>query len=265
MVTTRAGWFALPLCASFGVACGNGGIALTDMPSQGSSTICGKVWSCCNAGDLGDKSPFGTDEPSCETSVKANLTAQQTSIQTDQSKGRVVYHGDRLAQCLSLWKSSTCTTLKSNATSVMPPCADYLEPLVPAGGLCGIDGDCVEGTCVGATPNQDGTCTLLAAEGASCVSAACGEGLFCDPGSKACVVVKEDGATCNLNGECATGGCNGRNPDAGTPGTCGLKGGATSTCFIAPGCTVGGPEVAAAGLLGILPALLARKRRVPRG
>lgn len=76
---------------------------------------------------------------------------------------------------------------------------------------------------------------------------------YCD-GSKTCIKPRADGTSCNGNFECSTGGCNDKNPDGGV-GTCGLKGGAGTTCFVTQGCSVGGP-----GMLGLLALVLLRRR-----
>ena len=51
---------------------------------------------------------------------------------------------------------------------------------------------------------------------------------------------RSNGEACNLNADCQLQGCNGRNADAGTPGTCGLKGGEQTRCFVTNGCSYGG-------------------------
>jgi MYXO-CTERM domain-containing protein len=79
-----------------------------------------------------------------------------------------------------------------------------------------------------------------------------------------CVPQRPNGEACHTNGECQSQGCNGRNADAGTPGTCGLKGGADTTCFVTNGCSYGGGSGGSGGLLGLLAvmgvALLNRRR-----
>src|SRR5204862_6858114 len=94
-----------------------------------------------------------------------------------------------------------------------------------AGQPCQANESCIGGACIGVTASSEGVCKAFVGEGVSCDGAPCTKGLHCEAGAKTCARDRADGATCNLHGECQSKGCNGRNPDAGTPGTCGLKGG----------------------------------------
>jgi hypothetical protein len=133
---------------------------------------------------------------------------------------------------------------------------------VAAGGNCTQGWECIDSACVGATMTAEGTCKPFVAEGGSCTTDTCAKGTFCD-GTHTCVKVKADGVSCGLNLECSTGGCNGRDMDAGTPGQCGQKGGPNSTCFVTIGCAIA-PHGRPGALLvvGLLLALGAIARRI---
>lgn len=129
-----------------------------------------------------------------------------------------------------------------------------MEPKTALGAACALTESCIGSWCSGGSLSQDGVCTAFIAEGQSCDTGQCTAGTYCS-GARTCVKPKADGAACSANFECSTGGCNDKNPDGGV-GSCGLKGGTGSTCFIAPGCSATGPGVFA--LLAL--ALLFRRR-----
>jgi hypothetical protein len=237
------------------VAC-SGSVALSDMPAQTAKTICAKYYACCTSAELMGTT-WGPDQPTCESKLTMQFDATKNTANTDQGKGRVAYHGDQLGACLAAYPNLTCEQLKTNATSTPMACNSVFEPKVAAGAACGADNECIGGSCIGVAMGADGMCVAFATENTSCTNAACGTGLYCKPGDNTCQKTKDDGATCNLNLECTTGGCNGRNPDAGTPGTCGLKGGTGTTCYATTGCSVAG---GAPALLALV-VFLRRRRR----
>lgn len=240
--------------------CGGGSIAIDQMPAETSGAICTKVYECCTAQEIPSGSSFGPDQATCMTTLEGNLDGRVFAIKAEEGRGRLTYHGDRLAECLDRWRTSTCQALKSTSTSTFPPCEDYVQPKVAAGMNCRIDESCIGGRCRGQTLEADGVCAAFVAEGESCASAPCGVGLYCDT-ANFCRRSKGDGAACNSNGECGSGGCNNR-PDGGGAGTCGPKGGTGTTCFVTTGCSVGvGPLAVAAAALVLV--ALWRRRAVP--
>jgi uncharacterized protein (TIGR03382 family) len=257
--------FALPCALAYLFASGCtscGGVALKDMPAQSAQTICGKTYECCTQTEIPEGSSFGPDQATCGTNVQGYWQVKATTFKDEEQRGRLVYHPDRMAECLERWRTVACHELKSEATSNFPACDAYVQPKVPVGQSCRINESCINGHCQGATAEADGICRAYVPEGSSCASAPCGQGLYCESSSKQCRRMKSDGMSCNSNGECATGGCNGRNADGGTtPGLCGLKGGEGTVCFVTSGCsaTGGGPLVA--GCLLLLAAALLRARR----
>lgn len=243
-----------------GAGCANS-IGVDDMPAKVAATVCTKVYDCCQAAELPSGSAFAPDEATCETTLKTNLSGKVNGLKAEEDRGRLTYHGDRLAECLARWQGATCETLKSNATSSFPPCDDYVQPRVEAGLNCRLDESCIGGHCSGQSLDADGVCVGFVAEGRSCAAAPCGLGLYCDS-SKVCQAVKPEGSACNSNGECASGGCNGRPTDGGSgPGTCGPKGGTGTTCFATTGCTASGAQLSAMSAVLLLLALVWPRRR----
>jgi hypothetical protein len=158
-----------------------------------------------------------------------------------------------------------------SADATLKDCDAFVEPLVAAGGACGMDEACVGGSCRGAMIGKDGVCTPHARSGEACKDARCAGGSFCHGGTSTCAPAKPDTETCNLHSECQSGGCNGRNADAGTPGTCGPRGGENTRCYVTIGCAYaagrpgGSGGAAAPGILALLTALTcAARRRVRR-
>jgi len=230
-------------------------VGVDDMPARAATAICGKVYECCQPAEVPSGHSFAPDLATCQTNFRTSLEGTVKGLKAEEARGRLTYHGDRLAECLERWKSATCGSLKSDTTSAFPPCDAYVEPRVAIGLSCRMNESCIGGQCSGQSEEADGLCVAFVAESQSCDTAPCGRGLYCD-GAKVCRALKGEGAACNFNFECASGGCNGRPADGGTgTGTCGPKGGAGTTCFVASGCAAGGPELAAVGAVLLLLAL----------
>jgi uncharacterized protein (TIGR03382 family) len=237
----------------------SGGISIDEMPARTAKAICGRYYECCTAAELMGNADFGPDRAACETNVANSFNGAKTVTPQSESKGRIAYRGDRLLECLDAYQKLTCEQLKSNATSKIPACDAVFEAKTGVDAGCGQDRDCIGGTCVGEGIGVDGVCVANATAGQACSSsgAACASGLYCNNGT--CAATKADGQSCSLNLECTTGGCNGKNPDAGTPGTCGLKGGNGTTCHATQGCSAAGAGPPSALIL--LLAIAAGRRR----
>ena len=233
----RPGALFLSAAAGLIAGCGGCGDTVDEFPPEAAKAICEKIYSCCTAAELSGNSTYGPNQAACESSLR-NQLAGPNRLKQSESKGRLVYHDDLFDECIAQYKALSCEQLKSNVTTVTPACDSFIEPKVAVGGSCGADDECVDGTCAGETGTADGTCEAFLSESASCADGgSCGDGLYCESGQKTCQQLKADGTNCNANFECKTGGCNGKDPDAGTPGTCGLKGGEGTTCYATTGCS----------------------------
>ncbi|MDP1828212.1 MAG: MYXO-CTERM sorting domain-containing protein [Archangium sp.] len=242
-------WLGLTVVA---IGCG---VSVENFPSGAAKAYCKQVYTCCSAGETADAGSLGPDQPTCATNVTTQLDGKTGLIKSEQSKGRLTYKGDVAQACIDKLAALKCQELKSTATATPAECTTYTEPKTALGAACQLSESCIGSWCSGATLSADGTCTAFIAEGQSCSAGQCIAGTYCD-GSSTCAKPKADGAACNGNFECATGGCNNKGADGGT-GTCGLRGGSGTTCFVTQGCSATGPGIFA--LLALV--LLARKRR----
>jgi hypothetical protein len=245
---------ALVLMAAIVLALGCG-VSVDSFPDNAGKTYCKRVYECCSAMETADAGAYGPDQPSCEKNVAQNFSSKTGLIKSEQQKGRLTYHADRAQACLDKLAALKCQELKVAATATPTECTTYLEAKTALGAPCQLTESCIGAWCSGASVTADGTCTSFVPEGQNCDAGTCATGTYCGGADRTCVKPKADGAECRANFECATGGCNDKNPDGGV-GTCGLKGGAGSTCFIAPGCSATGPGVFA--LLAL--ALFLRRR-----
>ncbi len=244
------GAVAAVLVGASGCSCG---VSRDNFPERAAQTVCSKLYGCCTADEVKDNPTYGPDREACERNVRKSFD-QTASIKESEQKKRLTFHEDRAEECLTQYEALSCEQLKSNATTVTPACDAYLEPMVKTGEACAFDSECIAGSCEGESEEGEGTCQPFIAENGSCSDGGvCGSGLVCGGGT--CVRTKPDGEPCNTNRECATGGCNGRDPDAGVPGTCGPKGGEGTACYATTGCssTSGGaaPLAFAVVLLGL--------------
>lgn len=241
----------------FLVSCsGSSGISIDDMPAKAAKTICTKVYACCMASEVANNGQFGPDALGCEVKLKTAFDGQKNAGTASESKGRATYKGDKVAECLAAYEKLTCEELKKNADAKIAACDAVFEPKVALDGACAQDFECLSGSCRGAGAS-DGACKAKSGIGSSCMDTACVDDAYC--GGNVCRALKSDGEACGAHFECATGGCNGRNPDGGMPnmGTCGQKGGPGTTCYAQEGCSIAG----GAPLIVLALAALRRRRR----
>jgi len=241
----------LVTAAAFVVGCG---LSVDNFPKTAGQTYCKQVYACCTAMETLDAGAFGPDQASCEKNVADNFDSKTSLIKSEQSKGRIQYHADRAQTCIDKLAALKCQELKANATATPTECSTYLEAKTAVGSPCQLNESCIDAWCSGASLTADGVCTAYIPEGQNCDAGTCATNTYCAGSPRTCTARKADGQSCGANFECSTGGCNDKN-DGGV-GTCGLKGGAGSTCFIAPGCSATGP-----GTIGLLALALLFRRR----
>jgi len=121
---------------------------------------------------------FQPDVATCVVSASppANVLRLLGSVEA----GRVVYHADRMADCIAGIQGAACTI--AEIRTVGKVCAGVFEGTVPPGGACVDDGDCRSLICV------------PSACGSSCCPGACAE----IPSRNAAV-----GERCSTDGDCA--------------------------------------------------------------
>ncbi len=115
--------------------------------------------------------------------VRRSVSARREHFDSANSEG-----------CL-LWLETTFAAAACSSDEPTPPavCNEVIQPLVPLGGACGENADCIDGrcsfpagTCIGAGTGT-GTCVRLGAEGDPCAplglwpfpGSECGAGLAC--------------------------------------------------------------------------------------
>jgi len=255
----------------FVLGCGGGGssgggVSVDQLLSKYGQIICTQNFKCCTADDLSGKTMS-----TCVSNYQTLNALFAPSLKSSIAKGRVKYDGVKMAACLDAFAAESCDTWKNpgmGAPTDVAACDGAFTPLVPAGGACQQDGDCITGACDGAddgtvsgTP-KDGTCAAMSmpapvATGASCASAKCGPNDYCDSATVTCQKVKAAGEVCDdpsssTSDSCASGNCNT------TTGKC--------SCYA--GCAVAGPVtttgVALSATLAALALVAARCRRRPR-
>lgn len=240
----RNAWLLLGVVLAVGC-----GVSVENFPRAAAKAYCGQVYKCCAAGEVADAGVVSPDEQSCNNNVGQQLDGKTGLLKSEQSKGRLTYHGDVAQTCVDKLAALKCQELKVAATATPTECSTYAEPKTAIGGACQLTESCIGSWCAGATLTADGVCTAFIAAGQSCGSGSqCSSGTFCSGGT--CTSLKADGAACTANFECSTGGCNDKNPDGGV-GTCGVRGGSGTTCFVTQGCSAAGPGAIALLLLAL--------------
>jgi hypothetical protein len=230
-----------------GLACGKSDeLTLDRFGGEASRVICDKAYSCCTTMELTQHMDYGGGRAACGDKTKQSLDGWAATIEVERAKGRLTYDPGLARTCFDSYAAASCEQHKRNPSLLA--CDNFVAPKTAPGSPCRANESCMGGGCMGATFEHDGVCAAFVTAGDSCASAPCAKGTFCD-GAKICRQVKVDGEVCNLNVECQSAGCNGRNPDAGTPGTCGDKGGPATSCYVTTGCAYGVRASASPGTL----------------
>lgn len=274
------GLFVL-LAAAWSGCGGVHGIQIDQTSTDIAQTVCAQAYKCCSLDQLMSNDAAGTDaadcssdtaacERACEAKTKDNFRNVLSGIQSSVDQKRAQYDQSKVDDCLETIRSSTCGTLNmTNHLTGVPGCASFVTPLVPLGGACGNDYECIGGWCkppLASSNSFDGVCTAFADVGQSCADGNCSPGLICDPKTNdpaddVCVQPGDTGAACSdpfdcKSGDCSTSGGSGLTCAAPTP---------SNQCFYSSGCAAAGegrPSLAMlllfAGFAGVA---LARARR----
>jgi hypothetical protein len=259
---------------ALGIAAGGCGkseeVELADFGEQAARTTCDKVYECCMPmeAELAMHMRYGGGRATCGSKSEAAMGFWAAVIGQEQERGRLAYDARLARRCLESFAAATCEGHKRG--EALDGCDRFITPKTAPGAPCSASESCLGGACVGQSEGKDGVCRAFASEGGSCADGPCAKGLYCDGNGKICRSKLADGAACRLHAECRSEGCNGRDAEAGTPGTCGLRGGEQTRCFVTTGCAFGGPARGGAGtwilmaLVGLTAGLRrARGRRRP--
>jgi len=226
-------------------------VELAQFGQRSADTICDKVYECCSLSDaeLAAHMGYSGGRAACGSKNRDSVGFWAAVIGKEQARGRLAFDAKLAHRCLEAFAATTCDGHKRNV--VIEGCDTFITPRTPPGAPCNASESCIGGSCVDGGPDKEGVCQAFATENTSCAERSCVKGLRCEGASKLCVPARANGEACFTNAECQSQGCNGRNPDTNTPGTCGLKGGEQTTCFVTNGCSYGGGREG-----GALPLLL---------
>jgi hypothetical protein len=180
------------------------GIPLESMPARLGGTLCKLSYQCCTAAQREGNLFIGTTEAECKSNYQTILALGVPEINQSISKKRMRYDGNALASCLSRLESAGCNSTAADAVA----CDGVFIPLVPSGGACTAQGECVTGGCFGAdaTNDVDGMCGAPVANGTDCDDdQQCASG-YCN--GLSCEAKVPNGSACSTDAECESDECN---------------------------------------------------------
>ncbi len=256
-VRRRAGGTARRMAAPAGVlllaalaGCGAvSGIPVDETAGRIANTVCPKAYMCCTADQLSSNSAAGTDVPSCESATKQNYVNVLSAVQASVDQKRATYDSSKLDTCLATIQSSDCATLDTtNHIEGIKGCEAFTSPLVPIGGACSQDYECINGWCnvPAGSNNGQGTCTGFSGTGQSCAAGggpSCGPNAVCDPlgttdsSDDVCEPVSDIGGACTDDVQCTSLTCS---SSGGSGMTCQAPATPPSMCFYQSGCSAAG-------------------------
>jgi hypothetical protein len=267
-VTLLGAWMGVAAGGCGGVS----GIPVDDTATRIANTVCPKAYMCCTATELGMNSEAGTDVATCESMTKQNYQNILNTLQSSVDQKRATYVSSKLDTCLANIQSMDCSALNmTNHLQGVPGCESFTTPLVPVGGACSQDYECIGGWCnvPQNSTNGDGTCDAFLGPGQDCTSQggrSCGPTQVCDAyNNNLCKPVSDIGGTCADNLQCTSLNCS---SSGGSGMTCQASTAPPPTqCFYQSGCSEAGgrPGPGTLILFGIFAAVaLARARRAQR-
>jgi hypothetical protein len=183
-----------------------------DIDDVASTTICAKIFECCDATErmeeFGLFTPVPQNEAECVTAYKGIYAAFLPMMQARIDAGTVVYHGDKAAQCMNAVAAASCAAWggSQNIDATDPSCEQTFSGTVANGTACTDSEECADGSCDG----DPGMCTAFVAMGQSCLGGTCADGLYCkynENGTAVCTTQEANGTACSDNGTCASDFC----------------------------------------------------------
>jgi hypothetical protein len=224
--------------------------ALNGFGAEAARVVCDKAYECCAEMELVGHMDYKGGRAACGSKSEKSLGFWAAVISQEQDKGRLSYDEAVSRRCLAAFAAASCEAHKGNEP--LDGCDSFITPKTSPGQPCNANESCIGGACMGVMEGKEGVCRAFVGLGESCADAPCAKGTHCNPGNKLCDPDRANGTMCQLNNECQSGGCNGRMPDGGAPGTCGLKGGENTRCFVTTGCAYGGDGPQSPGVLVIV-------------
>jgi hypothetical protein len=185
-------------------SCSSSGLSGTDYAGQFASEFCGLIFRCCSSAERLAINGNATDQAACEADFRSEGT--KAAMLTAQGQSGHSYGAANAQRCLDALKTATCTAIDDGTFAA--DCGDVYVGATAAGQLCFDDSWCKAGlVCAFDMPDSEGgTCRVAGAFGESCGIVGCGPGLYCAT-MGTCATLKDGGATCAGNHECATGFC----------------------------------------------------------
>jgi hypothetical protein len=175
-------------------ACGPDGPGGTPSVSQACTSyahaVCAKFDSCTDHFML--RATFGT-MANCETRERDACVAQAGLPGSGITAAA-------LSSCTTTLEGSSCGIFMGSGSPCPLPAGTLAD-----GAACVSEVQCQHGSCVRSSPGGCGTCRPVAAEGASCATMECADGLECprSTGSPVCVRPVALGGMCNDGHPCA--------------------------------------------------------------
>lgn len=203
-------------------SCSSSGPPGTDYAGQFASEFCSLIFRCCSSAERLSFNGNATDPAACEADLRSEGT--KSAMLTEQGQSGHAYSPANAQRCLDALKTASCTAIDDG--TFVAECGDVYAGATAAGQRCFDDTWCKTGlVCAFEIPDSEaGTCRVAGAPGENCGIVGCGPGLYCAP-TGTCATVKDSGAPCAGNRECATGFC-----------------GADKTCSTAPPACAGPPS-----------------------
>jgi hypothetical protein len=206
------------LVSLFVVGCGGGdsdggasqgSVSLEQFPKEFGALYCEKAFDCCSAEERsGDLFLASAESPGeCATTFGALAALAVAQIVDAENAGRLRYDPEVAGECFAEAKSTSCAEYSEMEAS--ESCSFGIIPLVPEGGACGGNNECITGRCVGEDDNAEppvlGTCNASRGEGAACEDPS-----DCDTGrceADVCAAKGVDGSPCSTVQDCESGVC----------------------------------------------------------
>jgi hypothetical protein len=202
-------------CGSSGRG-GGGAIPLDQLANEYAAAYCRKLFTCCDVAERPSTPAGSGDEATCRANYQTTIASQFADIQAAIEGGILIYSGVKARACFDALVALPCTEWGGDeALERIPDCVHMVWGTVAPGGACIEGRECADGFC------DLGSCVLNAKVGESCVGKPCQGGLYCDTDDVSgalttCAALQSNGAPCNFDAECRSGGCG----DV-TPGSCG--------------------------------------------
>jgi hypothetical protein len=145
-------------------------VDLQDYPGLRSRIDCRKLLDCCTFPELVALTGMTSFSiQGCVDSLSSVGTAEVAAIQESIAAGRLLYHGDKAADCLKIDAAQSCADARAGMIKdPMGACVGLLEPKVPLNGACVDSGECINSWCASSPSAATGTCAAMLANGAPC-------------------------------------------------------------------------------------------------